>query len=146
MLQLMTNLKATFFFCKILPCFLHAAMNMQIPVCCFMQAMQPHNGYYKTLRTVDTNVVTLSNYIVQNLNLECTLQVVLAASKQFQLLASHSVEVGLGTWRFSQCSLPWLAGCNTVSSFGGHSKKIESRPMGYLSTIYNIARGFRNGL
>ena len=35
--------------------------------------------------------------MVRNLNLECKLQIVLAASKQFKLLESHSVEVGLGS-------------------------------------------------
>ena len=75
------------------------------------------------IRTVDTDFVALSVYVAQTLGPEYELWVAFGTGKHFRYLAAHSVAVGLGPMKAK--ALPMfhaLTGCDTVSSFVGHSK------------------------
>ena len=84
-----------------------------------------HNGHQKIMiRTVDTDVVALSVYVAQSLGPEYELWVAFGTGKHFRYLAAHSMAIGLGPKKAK--ALPMfhaLTGCDTVSSFVGHSKK-----------------------
>ena len=84
-----------------------------------------HNGHQNIMiRTVDTDVVALSVYVAQTLGPEYELWVAFGTDKHFRYLAAHSMAVGLGPMKAKV--LPMfhaLTGCDTVSSFVGHSIK-----------------------
>lgn len=91
----------------------------------FVHAADAANSGHKksTIRTVDTDVVVLAIYVVQQLGVD-ELWIDFVVGKSRRYIASHSVSVAIENTK-SKC-LPFfhaLTGCDTTSSFLGHEKK-----------------------
>ena len=89
-----------------------------------------HCGHHKILiRTVDTDVVVLAVSVAQGLGSEYELWLAFGTSKYFRYIAAHKIANRLGPEK--SLALPMFhaltAGCDTVSSFVGHSKKTAKK-------------------
>ena len=85
------------------------------------------HGYNKvSIRTADTDVVVLAVTSAQRLNIT-ELWIAFGAGMNFRYLPAHEMANALGPDRcvalLSQCFMPSLAGCDTVSCFGGRGKR-----------------------
>ena len=85
------------------------------------------NGHQKIMiQTVDTDVVVLAVAAAQGLKAGDEYWLAFGTGKSFRYLAAHEISAALGPEK--ACALPVfhaLTGCDTVSSFAGHGKRLH---------------------
>ena len=87
-----------------------------------------HGHHSILIRTVGTDVVVLTVSMAQDLQPGDELWLAFGTGKSFRYLAAHKLAVILGPEK--ALALPMfhaLTGCDTVSSFAGHGKKLPGR-------------------
>ena len=85
-----------------------------------------------SIRTVDTDVVVLAITSAQRLGIN-ELWIAFGSGKNFRFLPIHKLVTALGPQRC--IALPFyhaLTGCDTVSIFGGKSKKLHGTPGNFM--------------